>query len=171
MNTIIEKSSARVDAADIRFTIERLGRGNERNYRYAHSETGRQFTVSRLAQARRRARFFLSELIPNGRMLAVNSRGDVIHAWDEPRIEEAVSRVTPNELLAALRAMGMDADALVFWGSGYSSDSIYHESLEACAESISRVLNNNVRYFSYIDNRGTESQEWEVQHIRQRLRL
>jgi hypothetical protein len=64
MNTIIEKSSARVDAAEIRFTIERLGRCNERNYRYAHLETGRQFTASRLAQARRRARFFLSELIP-----------------------------------------------------------------------------------------------------------
>jgi hypothetical protein len=158
MNAMIEKSSARVDAAEIRrgFTVVRVNRDNERNYRYAHSKTGRQLTVSRLAQARRRARFFLSELIPSGRMLAINSRGDVIHAWDEPCIEEAVSRVSPNELLAALRAMGIDADALVLWGRGYSSDSIYHESLEACAESISRVLHNDVRYISYIDNRASE---------------
>jgi hypothetical protein len=68
-----------------------------------------------------------------------------------------MSHVSPNELLAALRAMSIDADALVFGGSGYSSDSIYHQSLEACAESISRVLNNKTTGRRKRQKRGPES--------------
>jgi hypothetical protein len=45
--------------------------------------------------------------------------------------------------------MDFDVEALVFLGAGYSVDSIYHESLETCAESIAQALNENVRYISY----------------------
>jgi hypothetical protein len=86
---------------------------------------------------------------PNGRMMEVNDLGQVVRAWDEPRITKTDSRVGPNELLATLQSMGIDVDALVFWGAGYSVDSIYHESLETCAESIAKALNENVRYLSY----------------------
>ena len=86
---------------------------------------------------------------PNGRMLEVNEQGDIVRAWDEPRIDESESLVGPNELLAALRAMGIDVDALVFIGAGYSADSIYHNRLEVCAESIAKALNDNTRYIAY----------------------
>jgi hypothetical protein len=45
--------------------------------------------------------------------------------------------------------MAIDVDALVFWGAGYSVDSIYQENLKSCAESIAHAVNENVRYISY----------------------
>jgi hypothetical protein len=36
-----------------------------------------------------------------------------------------------------------------FWGAGYSVNSIYHDSLEACAESIAQALDHNARYTPY----------------------
>jgi hypothetical protein len=151
MTTTVEKSTSSVTATEIRaaLAIERSTVNHERSYRYRHLETGRQFSVRRCEHVRGRSRFFLCEMRPNGRMIEVNDQGDVVRAWDEPRITETESRVGPNELLATLRAMGIDVGALVFWGAGYSVNSIYHGSLETCAESIAQALNENVRYMSY----------------------
>jgi hypothetical protein len=151
MSTTVEKPISRVTAAEIRaaLAIERSVASQERSYAYRHCETGRQFTVRRSKYGRGKFRFFLCEMRPNGRMMEVNDQGDVVRAWDEPRIRKTESHVGPNELLATLRATGIDVEALVFWGAGYSVDSIYHESLEACAESIAQALNENVRYISY----------------------
>jgi acetyl esterase/lipase len=155
MNTIVDKSSARASAAKIRagFAIGRIDVRNERSYRYTHAATERQFTVRRLQYAGERARFFLCEMLPNGRMLDVNEQGDITRSWDEPRIMDTESRVAPNELLATLRAMGIAVEAMVFWGAGHSVDSIYYESSETCAESIARALNENARYVSYKGDR------------------
>jgi hypothetical protein len=151
MTNIVGKSSHRVSAAEIRaaFVLNRNKIGSERGYEYTHLGTGRVFTARRSEYARRKSAFFLCEMVPNGRMFDINDKGDIVRAWDEPRIRETESRVGPNELLAALRAMGIDVDALVFWGAGYSVDSIYQDKLTICAESIARAVNENVRYISY----------------------
>ena len=119
------------------FAIDDSDVYQEREYRYTHRETGRRFTARRLRHPRGQSRFFLYEMRPNGRMLEVNEHGDITRAWDEPpRVEETDSCAGPNELLATLQTMGIDVDALAFWGAGYSVDSIYHENLEICAQSI-----------------------------------
>ena len=151
MTTTVEKSISRVTGAEIRaaLALEPNRVNDERSYGYTHRETGRRFTVRRSECRRGKSRLFLCEMRPNGRMMEVNDQGDVVRAWDEPRITKTESSVGPNELLSMLRATGIDVEALVFWGAGYSVDSIYHESLEACAESIAQALNENVRYSSY----------------------
>jgi len=151
MSTTVEKPISRVTAAEIRaaLAIERSVASQERSYAYRHCETGRQFFGRHCEYGRRKFRFFLCEMRPNGRMMEVNDLGKVVRAWDEPFITNTESRVGPNELFATLLAMGIDVEALVFWGAGYSVDSIYHESLETCAESIAQALNENVRYISY----------------------
>ena len=151
MSTTVEKPISRVSAAEIRAALafERSVASRERNYTYRHYQTGRQFTVRRCEYGRGKIRFFLCEMRPNGRMMEVNDLGKVVRAWDEPCITETESRVGPNELFATLLAMDIDVEALVFWGAGYSVDSIYHESLKTCAESIAQALNENVRYISY----------------------
>ena len=118
-------------------------------YDYTHSETGRRFSVRRTERVDGKSLFFLCELRPNGRMMEVNEQGDIVRAWDEPRIDESESQVGPNKLLTTLRTMGIDVDALVFYGAGYSVNSIYHDSLEACAEAIAKALNDNARYTAY----------------------
>jgi hypothetical protein len=151
MPTTVEKPISHVTAAEVRvaLAIERSTVRKERCYGYRHRETGRQFSVRRSEYGRGKFRFFLCEMHPNGRMMELNDQGEVVRAWDEPCIKKADSRVGPNGLLATLLAMGIDVEALVFWGAGYSVDSIYHESLETCAESIAQALNENVRYISY----------------------
>jgi hypothetical protein len=151
MSTTVEKPISRVTSVEIRaaLAIELSVPSQERSYAYRHCETGRQFTVRRSKDGRGRFRFFLCEIRPNGRMKEVNDLGKVVRAWDEPRITKTESHVGPNELFATLLAMGIDVEALVFWGAGYSVDSIYDESLETCAESIAQPLNENVRYISY----------------------
>jgi hypothetical protein len=151
MTKRLEKSNGSVNAADIlaEFAIDRSHADGEREFRYTHRETGRQFTARRLQQTRAKLRFFLCELRPNGRMLEVNERGDITRAWDEPRVEETEARVGPNELRATLQAMDIDMEALAFWSAGHSVDSIYHDSLETCAQCIAQALNENVRYISY----------------------
>jgi hypothetical protein len=151
MSTTVQKPISRVTAAEIRaaLAMERSAARRECSYAYRHCETGRQFIVRRCEYGRGKFRFFLCEMRPNGRMIAVNDLGKVVRAWDEPCITKTESRVGPNELFATLLAMGIDAEALVFWGAGYSVDSIYHESLETCAEYIAQALNENVRYISY----------------------
>jgi hypothetical protein len=153
MNPTADRSLVRATAAEIQaaFVMEQSDDRGERRFAYTDLLTGRQFAVSRLNYAHRKHRFFLREMIPNGRMLEVNDRGDIVRAWEEPRIKEIESRIGPNELLATLRAIDIEVDALVFWGAGYSADTIYHESLKTCAESIAQALNQNVRYISYID--------------------
>jgi hypothetical protein len=123
--------------------------GDERSYDYTHLNTGRQFSVRCSERADGKNRFFLCEMRPNGRMMEVNEQGDIVRAWDEPRIDESESQVGPNELLATLRMKGIDVDALVFYGAGYSVDSIYHDGLEACAASIAQAINDNARYIAY----------------------
>ena len=122
---------------------------DERSYDYSHLDTGRRFSVRCSERADGKNRFFLCEMRPNGRMLEVNEQGEIVRAWAEPRIDETESRVGPNELLAALRTMGIDVDAMVFCGAGYSVHSIYHDSLETCAESIAQALIDNARYTAY----------------------
>jgi hypothetical protein len=121
----------------------------ENGHDFTHLDTGRRFSVRLSERADGKNRFFLCEMRPNGRMLEVNEAGEIVRAWDEPRIDETESRVGPNALLAALRTMGVDVDAMVFWGAGYSVNSIYHDSLEACAESIAQALDHNARYTPY----------------------
>jgi hypothetical protein len=101
-----------VTAAEIRaaLAIEPSAVHYERSYRYRHLETGRQFAVRRSKYVCGKCRFFLCELRPNGRMAEVNEQGDVVRAWDEPRITETESRVSPNELIATLRASGIDVE-------------------------------------------------------------
>jgi hypothetical protein len=149
--TTVEKPISRVTAAEVRvaLTIERSAVKKDRCYGYRHRETGRQFIVRRSMYGRGEFRFFLCEIRPNGRMMEVNDLGQVVRAWDEPCITKTESRVGPNEMLATLLAMSIDVGGLVFWGAGYAVDSIYHESLETCAESIAQALNENVRYLSY----------------------
>jgi hypothetical protein len=141
---------------------------DERSYDYTHLDTGRRFSVRRPERADREKRFFLCEMRPNGRMLEVNLGGEIVRAWDEPRIDEAKSRVGPNELLAELRTMGIDVDAMVFWGAGYSVDSIYHDSLETCAESIAQALNDNARYMPY--RKVPLEEEFSLDHLNAPLR-
>jgi hypothetical protein len=121
----------------------------ESSFNYFHLETGRRFSVCRSGRIDEKRRFFMCELRPNGRMLEVDEQGEIVRAWDEPRIDETDSRVGPNELLATLRATGIDVNALVFYGAGHSVDSIYHDSMEACAKSIAQALNRNIRYTTY----------------------
>jgi hypothetical protein len=131
--------------------VARVDRDGERSFDYTHMDTGRLFSVRDSIKMRADGKFkfffhgkpryiappfFLCEMCPNGRMMEVNEAGEIVRAWDEPRIDETDSRVGPNELLAALRTMGIDVDAMVFFGHGYCIDSIYHDSLEACAESL-----------------------------------
>jgi hypothetical protein len=151
MTTIVGKSFQQVSVPEIRaaFVLNRRRTCNERSYDYTHVDTGRKFTVRSSEYARRKPQLFLCELVPNGRIFEANDKGDIVRAWEEPRIRATESRVGPNELLATLRAMGIDVDALVFWGAGYSVDSIYHENLKSCAESIVHALNENLRYVSY----------------------
>jgi len=136
---------------------------DERSYDYTHLDTGRRFSVRRSERADGKNRFFLCEMHPNGRMLEVDERGGIVRAWDEPRIHETESRVGPNELLATLRSMGIDVDRLVFVGAGYSVDSIYHKSLETCAECIARALNDNVRYTAY--RKLSPEEEASLEHL------
>jgi hypothetical protein len=151
MTKIVGKSITRLFVAEIKaaFALNRIKIANERSYEYTHLGTGRQFSVRLSAYARRKAQLFLCEMVPNGRMFEANDKGEIVRVWDEPRIQETESRVGPNELLATLRAIGIDVDALVFFGAGYSVDSIYQENLTICAESIARAINENVRYISY----------------------
>src|SRR5258708_29082193 len=109
MTAIVEKPIGRVTAAEIRaaFVIERSKIKEERSYGYGHWKTGRQFAVRRCEYRRSKSRFFLCEMRPNGRMMEVSDQGEVVRAWDEPRIRKAESCVGPNELLAALRATGV----------------------------------------------------------------
>jgi hypothetical protein len=136
---------------------------DERSYDYTHLDTGRRFSVRRSERADGKNRFFLCEMRPNGRMLEVDEQGAIVRAWDEPRINETESRVGPNELLVTLRAMGIDADALVFVGAGYSVDSIYHKSLETCAECIAQALNHNTRYTAY--RKLSPEEEASLEHL------
>jgi len=128
---------------------------------YTHLDTGRRFSIRRDEGADGKIRFLLCELRPNGRMLEVNEAGEMVRAWDEPRIDETESRVGPNELLAKLKTMGIDVDSMVFWGAGYSVDSIYHDSLDVCAESIAHALNDNARYTPYRKEMGELEDEPE----------
>jgi hypothetical protein len=136
---------------------------DERSYDYTHLDTGRRFSVRCSERADGENRFFLCEMRPNGRMLEVNEQGEIVRAWDEPRIDETEPRVGPNDLLATLRSMGIDVDAMVFCGAGYSVDSIYHNSLETCAESIAQALNDNSRYTAH--RKLSPDEEVSLEHL------
>jgi hypothetical protein len=107
MTTIVGKSFHRVSVPEIRaaFVLNRSRICNERSYDYTHAGTGRQFAVRRSEYARRKSQLFLCELVPNGRMFEANDKGDIVRAWEEPRIRETESRIGPNELLVTLPAL------------------------------------------------------------------
>jgi hypothetical protein len=163
MSNTIAISFNCMNASDISTAFVTHVDDDERSYDYTHLDTGRRFSVRCSERADGKNRFFLCELRPNGRMLEVNEEGEIVRAWDEPRIDETESRVGPNELLAALRTMGIDVDAMVFWGAGYSVDSIYHDSLETCAEFIAKALNDNARYTA--NRKLSPEEEASLEHL------
>lgn len=148
MTAVIGVSSNGMNAPDILagFVLDQPDDNTECDYRYTHRTTGRIFTVRRSERVDGKSRFFLCEMRPNGRMFEPDEQGYVKYAWDEPCIRETESRVGPNTLLATLRSASIDVDAMVFCGDGYSVNSIYHDSLQSCAESIAQALKDNVRY-------------------------
>lgn len=148
MTTMVEETFESVTAGEILagFARERSAYSDEITYGYTHLETGRIFNVRRSKSEPRKRRFFLCEMVPNGRMAEYSDQGELSRAWDEPRITDTEARVGPNGLREALRTMGIDVEVLVLWGGGYCVDSIYHECLGACAESVAVALNRNFRY-------------------------
>lgn len=156
-------NAAIAQLADLAAFVPRVD-DDEHSYDYVHLDTGRRFSGRLSERADGKKQFFLCETCPNGRMLEVNEEGETVRAWDEPRIDEAESRVGPNALLATIGTMGIDVNSMVFWGAGYSIGSIYYDSLEACAESIAQALDDDVRYTPY--RKLSPEEEASVGHLK-----
>lgn len=124
------------------------GSDDNRELRFIHRATGREFIVSRHEFSSRAARFFLCEMRPNGHLCETNARGHVVRAWEDRRIKEIEARRGPNALLPALRKCGIDCDKLILWGDGRGVDSIFLDSLAACTRAVRRALRANARYCS-----------------------
>ena len=115
-------------------------------YEYTDEETGRIFEMRRGTHLDGAPRFFLSEFCPNGRMGEWDERGYLIRSWDEPRIKLIEAQRGPNGLLPTLKTLGVDVASVILFSGGYSINSIYHDSLLACADAIAQALMRNKRY-------------------------
>ena len=128
-------------------------KGEEHEYSFRDPETERSFEVLRFEalneQFQPEIRFFLSEQVPNGRACETNKSGHVIHAWDLPGFKAMVASVGPNGLMGELRASGVDTDTLVSEGGGFGIDSVYHASLDMCAQEIAQAIVANKWYRSF----------------------
>ncbi|MBC8742760.1 hypothetical protein F6X40_40495 [Paraburkholderia sp. UCT31] len=124
---------------------------DDRTYSYADSKTRREFQIHRseeLDDANKPcARFFMSEFVPTGVVITgKNKKGHVTRSEVEPAIAETEKRLGPNGLMQALDEAGIDTMNLVQMGGGYGVGSIFHSSLEGCAEEIAKSLAANTRY-------------------------
>lgn len=123
----------------------------EPSYSYTEPTTRRQFRIRGLTQVSDEGKeapsFFLEEMCPNGRMFSQQEGSERIdQVWDEPRIRELEASVGPNGLMAALAEHSIRPENMVFVGGGFGVGSIYHGSLQECAQAIVRSLQDNVRY-------------------------
>ena len=119
------------------------GASEDRDYAYHDEETGRQFNIRQYGI--KNARYFLEEMIPNGRMFS-ETNGKATNFWDEPLIEEIEKCTGSNSLLSELRKHGINSDMMILISGGIGVGSIYYDSLRACAKMIADSLTNDVRY-------------------------
>lgn len=129
------------------------GDTEDRSYSFRDVKTHRSFEVRQYEglddAGNPVARYFMSEYIPNGRLVDVDKRGYAIRGWEEPRIREAEKRVGPNGLIEELERLGIDVSKLAQDGGGLGVNSRFFPSLRDCARSIVKGLQDNKRY-SYI---------------------
>lgn len=119
---------------------------DEREHVYVDPATERQFNVRQSEDGEGRQRFFLEEMVPNGRCCQWDKKGTLQGCWDEPAIKDAERQVGPNGLMAEVRRRGIDPKQMVFTGGSYGVGSIYYASLAECAQAIAAALADNVRY-------------------------
>lgn len=127
-------------------------RDDDRRYRLIEPLTQRQFEIRRsegfAETGNAFTRYFMSELTPNGRVYRQGPSGQLEYDTDE-RIEALEQDAGPNEFFQALEDLGISADTLILTGGGYSVDSKYLDTLEACAEAIVDALVKDERYSCY----------------------
>lgn len=150
MSEPMNTGSQKIDAASVlRGMVTLLPESTEddREFLFNDPESEREFLITRLENADG-IRFYVQEMTPNGRLVETDDDGNVKKAWEEPRIRAIERRQGPNGLLRACKAVGIDAQAMVCCGAGFSIDSRYLDSLEACAQEIAKSIEGNVRYES-----------------------
>lgn len=124
----------------------------DRNYAYTDQMTGRQFLIRRSMGPNNAYRFLMGEMEPNGRMFDRNDKpGNRTPSWVDDRIKELDTKYGPNGLMAALKKHNIDPQSMIFTSASYSVNSIFHSSLESCAEAIAQAIADNKRYKSYRD--------------------
>lgn len=123
------------------------GASEEMDYRYDDEVTGRMFQIRQYGSIKAGdAEFFLEEFVPNARICDHGKDDGSETCRDEPLITDVEALVGPNGLLDNLRRHDIDPDAMVYSGGGIGIDSLYHRSLDECAQAIATALAKNVRY-------------------------
>lgn len=138
----------------------------ERMYTFNDPITERQFQIRRTFNSENVREYFMWEMTPNGRLVEVNEKGLATKGWDDPRISDLEVKVGPNGVIAKCRELGIDPEAMVLIGAGYSVNSKYHSSMESCALAIASSLSGNVRYNAY-----RELSHEEVASLEQRQKV
>lgn len=121
---------------------------DDRVYVFSDAQAERDFQITRL-EGPDGVRFFLQEHTPNGRLVKTTSNGDILRAWDDPRINAIEKEHGPNGMISECERAGIDVSSMVFCGAGFSVDSRYLDSLEACAQEIYKAIHSNARYNAY----------------------
>lgn len=126
---------------------------DDRTYRYDEPTTKRSFRVTKSsgytdsATGQLEERFFLFEYVPTGMMCLGSGAKE---RWvKEPLIHSLEEEHGPNGLHAALESNNIDPAGLAWAGGGYSVDTRYLSSMDACAKEISKALKANKRYNCY----------------------
>lgn len=122
---------------------------DERVHVYIDAATGREFDIREHSvhddKVRLQRRYFVCELVPNGRLAEERPDGSRRY-WSDERITELEREHGPNALVPRLRELGIPVERMVLIGAGASVDARYHASLEECAAAIARALADNKRY-------------------------
>jgi len=103
---------------------------------------GRQFEVREYDDGH----YFMSEMRPMARLARFDEERDTYLYLDEPRLRGIMD--DPNAFIASARDMGINAQEIVYSGSGLGLGSIYYDSLDEVAAAVANALDANLWYDS-----------------------
>lgn len=119
----------------------------DREYDFSDPKTGRQFLISYFDGDES---FRVQEMVPNGRRFEREADGSPGRCWDEPLIKETELAAGPNQLMATLARLQIDADSMIFVPTSNSGGVGFdYGSLDECAREIANVLDGNRRYVGF----------------------
>lgn len=126
----------------------------DRQYRYEHAN-GRLFLIRYFGDT---GAYFMSELIPNGRLYYPPTDDQPERFHEDSRID--LAKDSPNDLNARIRDLGLSPDNLIRVGGGLGVAARFFNSLRECAQEIQKAIQTNTWYDS-IDRDLLEDPEFQ----------